>query len=78
MIILTYSSTFHHIPKQGVGANRRRMNVESEIKRPPAEQCQLVGLEKNSNGYPDWKSFLEVTYDDDKNTVQPLPVCPEA
>ena len=51
--------------------------MESEIKRPPAQQCKLVGLEKNRNGYPDWRSFLGVTYDDDKNTVQPLPVCPE-
>mmetsp|Transcript_12309 Transcript_12309/g.26743 ORF Transcript_12309/g.26743 Transcript_12309/m.26743 type:complete len:728 (+) Transcript_12309:260-2443(+) len=46
-----------------VGANRRRMNIESEIARPAMEQCGLVGLPNNSipkniRGYNDWASFM--------------------
>ena len=41
-----------------VGANRRRMNVRSEIARPAKEQCQLVGISNTSEGYGDWKSFF--------------------
>ena len=31
---------------QGVGANRRRMNIQSEIRRPAKEQCQIVGIQE--------------------------------
>lgn len=82
LVIILMSFCFYLLSyKQGVGANRRRMNVESEIKRPLWQQCQLVGLEKTSNGYPDWRSFLDVSVDPPEpgkgKTVQPLPVCPE-
>jgi hypothetical protein len=58
-----------------VGANRRRMNVHSEIKRPYEEQCRNVGIPKNENGSPDWETFLNVSYNPDENTVSGTPVC---
>ena len=61
---------------EGVGANRRRMNVESEIKRPKKEQCKNVGIPLNKDGYPAWDSFLGVSVNTDENTVEPTPICP--
>ncbi len=44
-----------------VGANRRRMNINSEIARHAKEQCQLLGGEipRDSDGYNDWKAFMD-------------------
>ena len=66
----------YHFVK-GVGANRRRMDIQSEIRRPPKEQCQIVGIPENSNGDADWKSFLNVSYNKKMNKVSPLPACNE-
>jgi len=41
-----------------VGANRRRMNVESEIARPASQQCAIVGIPKNSKNYSEWAEFM--------------------
>ena len=43
-----------------VGANRRRMNIRSEIERPKDQQCTIVGvLPKDSQGYNDWRTFMD-------------------
>jgi len=39
-------------------ANRRRMNVESEIARPASQQCAIVGIPKNSKNYSEWAEFM--------------------
>lgn len=62
---------------KGVGANRRRMNIQSEIRRPPKEQCQIVGIQETSKGDADWEAFLNVKYNKDENKVSPLPICNE-
>ena len=62
---------------KGVGANRRRMNIQSEIRRPAKEQCQIVGIQETSKGDADWEAFLGVSYNEDENKVSPLPVCNE-
>lgn len=42
-----------------VGANRRRMNIRSEIERPKDQQCTIVGIEHDSNGYSMWDAFMD-------------------
>jgi len=43
-----------------VGANRRRMNIESEIARSASQQCDIVDIPEDSKGFSNWIAFMDM------------------
>ncbi len=37
----------------------RRMDIQSDIKRPANQQCSIVGIPKGPDGSPDWETYFE-------------------